>query len=530
MNVLRLFPSIFAALAVALLFHAPMAAAQIQREEIRIVFPSLWNDTLDPILTSGAGTLGLAAIYDDLVGAKPDGSDYSKATGVAEDWAMSPDGKTWTLKIRRGIQFHRGFGELTGEDVKYSLERIAAERSTVQMKAYFKTKIGKIEVPDSYTVVIHAAKDPIPDFLTTVSPLQASPERFVVSKKAIDALGEEGFSRNPVGSGPYEFVRHVGGQSIELKAVPNHWRLGTPRFAKVMFVAVPEEETSIAMLQRGDVDLVPITRGNIKRLQKTGVNVLLQKSAYSIMVYMDDQFVESVAVHRPKVREALNLAIDRQTLVDALFEGHGRPLGTYWVQTPVLDAIGYDWKADLYPYDPKRARELLAEAGYPNGVDLEIYVYPYVGMLEGPDTMQAAIGMWSAIGVRPKIIATEYGVVRGKLVKGEMPGAIGYFPIPARPWQGILGSYRNFMHSSGTFGHVKSPELDKLLDEGARAIDPEVAKARLKDAMKYVRANHLAIPLLEFDAAYALSPRVKGWDPGYLPNNLNFDSLFKAAR
>jgi peptide/nickel transport system substrate-binding protein len=299
MNVRRSLWPVLAAVGLASL-QVSIAAAQAPREEFRIVFPSLWNDTLDPILTSGAGTLGLAAIYDDLVGAKPDGSDFSKTTGVAEDWMMSPDGKTWTLKIRHGIQFHRGFGELTGEDVKYSLERVAAERSTVQMKAYFKTKVGKIEVPDPYTVVVHAASDPIPDFLTTVSPLQASPERFVVSKKAIDALGEEGFSRNPVGSGPYEFIRHIGGQSIELKAVPNHWRLGTPRFAKVMFVAVPEEETSIAMLQRGDVDMAPITLGNIKRLQKTGVNVMLQKSAYSIMIYMDDQFVETVSA-RPDI-------------------------------------------------------------------------------------------------------------------------------------------------------------------------------------------------------------------------------------
>lgn len=506
------------------------AGAQGAASEIRIVFPSLWNDTLDPILTSGAGTLGLAAIYDDLVGAKPDGSDFSKENGIAEDWSMSPDGKEWTFKIRRGIQFHRGFGELTAADVKFSLERVAAERSTVQMKGYFKAKIGRIETPDPYTVKVYAAKDPIPDFLTTVSPLQASPERFMVSKKAVEALGEEGFSRNPVGSGPYEFVQHVGGQSIELKAVAKHWRIGAPAFAKAKLVAVPEEETSIAMLQRGDVDLVPITRGNIKRLQGAGVSVALQKSAYSIMIYMDDQFAEKVAVRDPKVREALNLALDRQAIVDSIFEGHGKPLGTYWVQSPVLEGIGYNWKADLYPYDPKRARQLLAEAGYPNGLALDIYVYPYVGMLEGPDTMQAAIGMWTAAGIKPNIIQTDYGVVRGKLVKGEMPGAIGYFPIPARPWQGVLGAYRNFMHSTGTFGHVKIAELDQILDDGAKAVDPAVARAKLIEAMKFVRANHLAIPLLEFDAAYALSAKVKGWDPGFLPNNLNMDSLFVARR
>lgn len=528
MNDRRILRAMLGILAIAFLTQVSVASAQSGQKSFRIVFPSLWNDTVDPILASGAGTLGLAAIFDDLVGAKADGSDFSKTTGIAEDWSMSPDAKTWTLKIRRGIQFHRGFGELTAEDVKFSLQRIASERSTVQMKAYFKSKIGEIEVPDPYTVIVHAAKDPIPDFLTTVSPLQASPERFVVSKKAVESLGEEGFSRNPVGSGPYEFVRHVGGQNIDLKAVGKHWRIGTPRFPTVTLVAVPEEETGIAMLQRGDVDLLPITPQNVKRLRTAGVQVAIQKSAYSIMIYMDDQFAPNVAVGNPKVREALNLALDRQAIVDTIFEGQGRPLGSYWVQSPVLEGIGYDWKADLYPYDPKRARQLLAEAGYPNGLDLDVYIYPYVGLQEGPNIMQAAVGMWTAAGVRPKITATEYGVVRSKLVKGEMPGAIGYFPIPARPWQGTLGSYRNFMHSNGTFGHVKIPELDKILNDGASAIDPAVARAKLMEAIKFVRTNHLAIPLLEYDAAYAIAPTAKGWDPGYLPNNLNFDSLFKA--
>jgi len=504
----------------------PAAQAQKNDDEITIVFPALWNEALDPILSSGSAVVGLAAIYDDLIGSNADGSALSKKTGVIEDWEMSADGKVWTFKVRKGVKFHRDFGELTAEDIKFTIDRLSSPRSVTQMKAYFQKKIGKVEVVDLHTVRITASGEPIPDLIITLSALQSSPERFVVSKKAVESLGEEGHARMPVGSGPYEFVKHVGGQSVDLKAVADHWRIGKPRFARARFLAIPEEETAIAMLQQGQADLVPVMRSNIKRLEQAKIQVILQKSAYSAMIFLDDQFAETVPVHKAKVREAMNLAIDRKALVDTLFEGHGQPIGTYWAQSPVLQAIGYDWKADLYPHDPKKARALLAEAGYPNGFAIDVYVYPWVNMPEAADTLQAVAGMWGEIGIKPNLIPTEYGVVRSKMLKGEMPGAVGYFPIPARPWQGILGSYRNFMHSTGAFNHVKIAELDKILDEGAQALDPEVAKTKLKDAMHYVRANNLAVPLLEYDLAFGVSRKARHWDPGFIPNSLNFDSLF----
>lgn len=506
---------------------ATSVLAQSRDSEVRIVFSALWNEAIDPMLSSSSGSIGLAAIFDDLVGAQPDASDYSKKTGIAEDWSMSSDGREWTLKIRKGIQFHRGFGELTSADVKFSLERLASERSMAQNKPFFKDKIARIETPDPYTVKVIATKGPIYEFLTMVSPLQGATERFVVSRKAAQALGEDGFARNPVGSGPFEFVRHTGGQSIEMKAVARHWRIGKPKFATAKFLAVPEEETGIAMLQRGDVDVMPVMRSNIKRLQAAKIPVVLQEGSGSIIAFMDDQFVKRVPVHDKRVREALNIAIDRKAIVDSIFEGRGRPIGSFYTQTMVLNGLGYDWKSDLYPYDPKRAKQLLAEAGYPNGFDIDVYIYSWTGVPEMPDTMLAVAGMWSQIGVRPNIITTEYGVVRGKLLKGEMPGSAGAFIAPNRPWQGLVGVYRIFMHSAGSFNHVKDPELDKFLDAAANGSTPETVKKNLMNAAHYIRANSYSIPLLEYDYAFGVTSRVKGWKPAFLPQNLDFDSMFR---
>lgn len=511
---------------VAALALLAFRAAPASAEELRIVFPSMWNEALDPMLSSSSGCIGLAAMYDDLIGVTPDGTELSKQTGIADDWSMSPDGKEWTIKIRKGVMFHRGFGELTAEDVKFSLDRLSSERSVAQEKAYFKNQIAKVEVVDPYTVKV-TGKRPIPDLPVVLSAMRGSTERFMVSKKAVEKLGEDGFAKNPVGTGPYEFVSRVGGQNMQFKAVANHWRIGKPRFDTLKFLAVPEEESSIAMVQRGDADMVQISRSNIKRLEQAKIKVIVQQGLSAISVFLDDQFVDTVPVHKEKVREALNLAIDRQAIAQSIFDGYARPIGTYYTQLPVLKTMAYDWKADLYPYDPAKAKQLLKEAGYPDGFDIDVYLYSWTGVPEGQDVMQAIAGMWNQIGVRTKIIPTEYGVVRAKLLKGEMPGSTGFLQAPARPWQGEIGVYRIFFHSTGAFSHVKYPELDAILDAAAQALDPAVARAKLAEAMHFVRNNHLGVPVVEFDQAYAVTGKLANWQPVFLPQNLNFDGMFR---
>jgi peptide/nickel transport system substrate-binding protein len=496
--------------------------------ELRIVLPALWNEVLDPMLASSLGSVGLIAMYDPLVGAKPDGSDYDKETGLARDWELSPDGKVWTFHLRKGVQFHRGFGEVTAEDVKFTIERLKSERSMAARKGWIRGNIGKIQVVNKYTVKVHSTGKKIREFISLMSPLYASIEQLIVSKRAVEELGEDGFAKNPVGSGPYRFIEHVGGQYIKLEALENHWRIGTPRFEHVYFQAVPEEETAIAMLARGDADLVTLSRSNVKRIREKGIDLIIQKSMGGLGAWLDDQWVEGIPANNEKVREALNLAIDRQALVDEVLEGMGRPLGSYFVTSVTFENLGYNWREDLYPHDPEKARKLLVEAGYPDGFDIDVYIYPYTGCREAQEIMQLVAGMWSKIGIRPKIIPVDYGVVRSKLFSGKMPGGVAYWANRARPWQGMLGYYHEFLHSGGAITSVKSDELDGYLDTASGSLDLQEAKAALRKAIKYVRKHHHAMPLFEFDVAYGVSKKAKHWDPGTIPGMMNWDSLFRS--
>jgi len=271
--------------------------------------------------------------------------------------------------------------------------------------------------------------------------------------------------------------------------------------------------------------LVSISRANVKRVKDKGINVIIQKSMAGVQILLNAQYVEGIPAHNEKVREALNLAIDRKAIVDTIFQGMGQPLGTFFTTSVALESMGYNWREDLYPYDPQRARKLLAEAGYPNGFEMEVYVYPYFDITEGPDVMQAVAAMWNAIGVRTRLIQTEYGVVRAKLLKKDFPGAATYNPPRPRAWQGLLGYYQAHLHSSGAMAFIKDSEMDKKLDEASQTLESKIAKDNIMWAAKYVRKHHHLVPVLEYDVVYGVSKKAAHWKPGPLPGYYYLDSL-----
>jgi len=239
--------------------------------ELRIVMagignlrPAPWQET---VFSKGYMTL----VYDFLVGANADGS-LSSANGVAEHWEMSPDGKTWTFKLRQGIRFHDG-SELTSADTKWSLEMMLKPDSVAAFAARLRKLIAEIATPDAHTMVIHTKTPAI--FLANDLSLATGYEGAILPKAYYEKVGQDGLGAKPVGSGPYKWVHAVTGSSLELEAVDQHWAEGVPRFKTVTYRVVPEESTRIAMLHTGEADVAGISLERVAELQQAGFKIFV---------------------------------------------------------------------------------------------------------------------------------------------------------------------------------------------------------------------------------------------------------------
>ena len=305
-----------------------------------------------------------------------------RPAGSPSKWENSADHKRWTFHLRKGVKFHTG-DEMTSEDVKFSLQRAMGKRSTTGYAGPLRTLIQDIETPAPDRVVI-VTKDPtliIPTYLSR----SLSTEGMVLPKKYIEANGDDVFARKPVGSGPYKFVEQVIGSHIKLTAVDNHWRIGTPKYKTVTFKLVPEETTRIALLRRGEVDVADVSRERVKELEKEGFPDPPPQGGG------DPPHVVGARSRRPvgptkdkRVREALNLAIDRNEIAQSIFGGFAEPaaipMGLSWS----FKDVGFKVTPDMqYAYDPARAKKLLAEAGHANGFPLDMYAFQLPGLRRG---------------------------------------------------------------------------------------------------------------------------------------------------
>src|SRR5215468_8839996 len=323
----------------------------------------------------------LYAIHDALVRPYP---GHKMGPSLAESWRESPDGKTYEFKLRRGLTFHNG-DPVTADDVKFSYERYKGAGAK-ELQA----RIQQVDVVDPLTVRF-VLKEPWPDFMTFYG-TTATAAGIVVPKKYMTQVGEEGFKKHPIGAGPYKFVSHRPGIEVVLEAFPGYWRR-VPNVKKLVMKSVPEATTRAVMLKSGEADIAFALDGpdaeDIKRDAR--MQIVPSKHASIFWVEFAEQWDLKSPWHDKRVRLAVNYALDRKKINEAACLGYCPPAGV--IVPRVMDSA---LQVEAPPFDPQKAKQLLAEAGYPNGLDAGEFI-PIPGF---PTVGESVLTYLNAAGIR----------------------------------------------------------------------------------------------------------------------------------
>jgi peptide/nickel transport system substrate-binding protein len=519
---MKLFVGIIAALLSFALLANPAAAQG--KSELTVALSSFSTEVLDPVLGGHVVKYYLSPMFDYLVGVAPDGQ-LSRDGGLAMRWEPSSDHRRWTFHLRKGVKFHTG-DEVTSEDVKFSLQRAIGKRSTTGYAGPLRTLIADIETPAPDRVVI-VTKDPtliIPTYLSR----SLSTEGMILPKKYIEANGDDVFARKPVGSGPFRFVEQVTGSHVKLAAVDNHWRIGTPRYKTITFKLVPEETTRIALLRRGEVEVADVSRERVKELEGEGFPIHFRREEAILHMWWGlAPEGWPTPVKDKRVREALNLAIDRAEIAQAIFAGKADPaaipMGLSWS----FRDVGFKVTPEMaYPHDPARAKKLLADAGHPNGFAMDVYAFQLPGLPEGKAFAEAVAGYWQKIGVKTKLIPVDYPAFRKQWVDRKIPGSVGYYNIANRDWIGTYALLEKMAYTPSKLNDtVNDPEIDGMIAQVMRQTDKDKISALMRNIFTRLRSEHYGVPVVYLHSPYAASKTLGKWNPGTVMYDLFFDEL-----
>ena len=492
--------------------------------ELTIALSSFSTDVIDPVLGGHVVKFYLSLIFDHLVGVTSDGQ-LSKDGGIAQRWEASADHKRWTFHLRKGARFHNG-DEVTAEDVKFSILRAMGKRSTTGYAGPLRVLIQDIETPAPDRVVIVTKESTliIPTYLSR----SLSTEGMVLPRKYIEQNGDDVFARKPVGSGPYRFVEHVTGSHIKLAAVDNPWRIGAPKYKTMLFRLVPEETTRIALLRRGEVDVADVSRERVKELEKESFPVHFRREeAILSMWWVMAPDGLPMPMKDKRVREAMNVAIDRAEIAQSIFAGKADPaaipLGLSWS----FRDIGLKVTPEMaYPFDPARAKKLLADAGHAGGFSLDVYAYQLPGLPEGKAFAEAVSGYWEKIGIKAKLIPVDYPAFRKQWVDRKIPGAVGYYNIANRDWIGTYALLEKMAYTKSKANDtVNDAEVDGMIAQVMRQTDRDKINALMRNIFTRIRSEHLGMPIVYLHSAYATGKKLGKWNPGSVMYDLFLDEL-----
>ncbi|MBI2164903.1 MAG: ABC transporter substrate-binding protein [Chloroflexi bacterium] len=460
-------------------------------------------------------------------------SATNKAIFESWDYKQNPDGSLdWTFKVRKGVKFHKGWGEVTAEDVKYTLLSFLKPGSvspeTKAVVDFFESKPDNLVVKDPYTLVLHQSEPAmvVEIFRGMSADTNTGPKPF--PKKYMEQVGEDEFNKNPVFAGPYEFVSQVRGSEIKFKAVPDHYRV-VPGFAQMSYLKVLEEATKIAMLRTGQVDVAPVLPISTPELKAAGIKIAVSEYASDLFVILGGVFPgrekydpkvpwagqDPLSEKPTKVRKALSLAVDRQAIVDKLLLGYGEvgvvPFSFITSKFPWWNP---EWKP--IPYDPKQAKQLMTEAGYPNCFEAKTYFV--VDDPISPSLGEAIVSVWERdLGCKFSRTPGEWRPVFRTMVL-ERNTAGWTYAYQGRP---VARPFRYACFNGGpayqTIVHTEFPFYTELCAKARKALTEkellDIERQIGDEVYKYVPTVEVALA----HQTFGVGPKVKEWTP--MPTN-----------
>ncbi|MGE3540456.1 MAG: ABC transporter substrate-binding protein [Candidatus Tectimicrobiota bacterium] len=462
----------------------------------------------DPAETSGVITpfMCLYALHDALIKPMP-GNRMEPC--LATKWTESEDGLRYDFELRQGVKFHNG-DPFTAEDVQFSFERYKGTSS-----AELKKRVKTIEIVNPHHVrfVLH---EPWPDFLTFYA-TPATGACWIVPKKYTESIGTNEFKNKPVGLGPYKFVHYKPGLELLLEAYPEFWRK-PPQVKTLLMKSVPEPTTRLAMMKRQEADISYAIYGTlaeeVQRDKSLKLEPMLAGTEWGVIL---DMYDPKSPWHDKRVRLAANHAINRQVLNEAETLGYSKLSGGIIPQD-----YEFALKLETYAYDPKKAKALLAEAGYPNGFDTGEFSCDavYAGVIEG------VLNDFGAIGIRGKLQPLE----RAAMFAAHKEKKVRNLTRVGSAAPGNAATrVEAFMYSKGAQSFLKDAEIDAWFEQQSRERDRKKREELLYKIQQKVYDEAYFIPIWQLGFLCATGPRVGVSGLGLIPSHI-YSAPFEEVR
>jgi len=448
---------------------------------------SLATAWLDPAETPAIITpfMVLYALHDAMVKPMP---GQPLAPSLAESVTASEDGLIYEFVLRNGAKFHND-DPVTAEDVRFSFERY---RGT--SRDMMKNRIAAVDIPDPQHVRF-TLKEPWVDFLTFYG--SATGAGWIVPKKYVEKVGDDGFKKAPIGAGPYKLVSFTPGVELVFEAFDQYWRK-TPSVKRLVIKSIPDESTRLVALKRGEVDIAYNIRSELaEELQRTPRLTL--KPVYPAATFWLDfpeQWDPKSPWHDERVRRAASLALDRKTINEVLSLGYSRITNSI-----IPDSFEFYWQPPAPVYDPAKAKQLLAEAGYPNGFDAGDYYCDSSFANLG----EAVLNNLGEVGIRGQLRPLEraafiqgYGEKRFKNIIQGQSGAFGN--AATRLEVSIV--------KGGAYAYGNYPDIDALFRQQALELDHKRRAATLERIQQLVHERTIYVPIWQLAVLEGVGPRV----------------------